>query len=182
MRFWVIEEDELLLLGAVDSLELECEQCLFECLLITLWDQKFSFSPNPPEQPLYIHSCFINKPMSLLKPNSLDRLDVVAARQDARNQQHILGESPKVELLNIGQVVQVNLHSLSCIVHLEEALFDSEGQQVRVLGDDDICLASLPHVGELGICFIGRHDELNSHCLGYMNKLVGHLGGDVDGS
>ena len=162
MRFWVIEKDELLLLGAVDSLELECEQCLFECLLITLRDQKFSFSPYPPEQPLYIHSCFINKPMSLLKPNSLDRLDVVAAGQDARNQQHILGESPKVELLNIGQVVQVYLHSLPCIVHLEEALCHSERKQIRVLSYDNLDAASPEHVGKLRVCFIMCHIVLDA--------------------
>ena len=59
---------------------------------------------------------------------------------------HVLSEGPKVDFLNKRQLIYVDLEALTRLFHLNEALIHTEGEQVKVLRDHDVCLACPSHV------------------------------------
>ena len=60
--------------------------------------------------------------------------------------EYILSEGSKVDFLNKRQLIYVDLEALTRLVHLNEALLHTEGEQVKVLRNHDVCLACPPHV------------------------------------
>ena len=107
--------------------------------------------------------------MGSLESDTLDRLDVVTARKDASNQQHVKGEVAKIDLLDASELIEIYLKSLPTLVKLEEALLDAEGQQIGVLSEDNVDLARLPHVGQLGVSLVRYYNVLHPHLLGHLH-------------
>ena len=86
---WIVKMHENLLGRTINSLELESQQRLFEGMLIIKRNQMFSFASDLFNQGIQIFAMFLNKFMSLFEAYTLDRVDVITARENASNQERV---------------------------------------------------------------------------------------------
>ena len=100
MSLGVIQMDEFLCHWAENKLELKGEESFLKGLLVISWHSQLTLSSDDFQNILDVIAMLHHKLVSLLKPDSFYRVDVVAATDDAASKKHIFSESAKVQFLN----------------------------------------------------------------------------------
>ena len=80
MSLWIMQVNNLSLLGTVNPLELESEKRHLERSLIVTGNLVLAFAPYLSEQILHVLTILVYKLMGFLKANAFDAFQVITAR------------------------------------------------------------------------------------------------------
>lgn len=122
----------------------------------------FTFPSNLFDKSAKILTVLVYEFMRLFKADSFYRVQIIASWEDTCDQKRVYVKFGEIQFLNQGKIIQVNLEALARFVHLEEAYFDSECQQVWIFCDNCMDSLSKVHVCKLSIRLIRSDVVLNT--------------------
>ena len=134
----------------------------------------------PQDGPQVWITDFLPAVLGLPEPHTGQVGQVITASRDTHVAELVEGEVVSLQAEHLGQVVSLVEDAIAGVEQLKYDLRTAEEREVAVLRHHHVSQAGHGEEGQLGVCFVRRHDAVHVPVPGSLDDLQGHFWCDVD--